>query len=331
MSGDIVFDGFLVGRTPIGSGGATHLHFHLERTLEIEEEYLNTVQEITPNSGTPAGALDDDGDNLLDDPGDVSGAMQFSLDLPAGGCATLGLDFVGGSLSNAAFASATVPRLQPGDADQDLDFDQLDLVQVQVAAKYLTGQAATWGDGDWDGAPGGEQGNPPAGDGKFDQLDIIAALSGGFYLTGPYAAITRGGQLADGQTSVAYYEETGELAVDAPAGVELTSINIDSVAGIFTGDPAANLGGSFDNDNDTNLFKATFGGSFGSISFGNVAQPGLSEELVAGDLTVVGSLQGGGGLGDVDLVYVPIPEPSTLLLLTLGLVGCLGGRRRPTV
>ncbi len=45
------------------------------------------------------------------------------------------------------------PQLQAGDADQDLDFDQLDLVKVQIAAKYLTGQAATWGQGDCNGAP----------------------------------------------------------------------------------------------------------------------------------------------------------------------------------
>ena len=41
-----------------------------------------------------------------------------------------------------------VTMQQPGDADQDFDFDQLDLIQVQVAAKYLTGQPATWGEGD---------------------------------------------------------------------------------------------------------------------------------------------------------------------------------------
>ena len=69
-------------------------------------------------------------------------------------------------------------QLQAGDANMDLKFDQLDLVQVQIAAKYLTGQAATWGEGDWNGAPGGSQGNPPAGDNKFDQLDIISALRG---------------------------------------------------------------------------------------------------------------------------------------------------------
>ena len=43
------------------------------------------------------------------------------------------------------------PMLQPGDADEDLDFDQLDLVKVQIAAKYLTGQPANWSEGDWNG------------------------------------------------------------------------------------------------------------------------------------------------------------------------------------
>ena len=132
--------------------------------------------------------------------------------------------------------------------------------------------------------------------------------------------------MGDGQTSITYNVATGEVGVDAPAGTDLTSINIDSASGIFTGDAAMNLGGSFDNDADNNIFKATFGSSFGSLSFGNVAQAGLSEDFVAGDLTVVGSLAGGGDLGAVDLVY--IPEPSTLMLLGLGVVGVLAIRRR---
>ena len=209
------------------------------------------------------------------------------------------------------------PRLQAGDADMDLDFDQLDLVQVQIAAKYLTGQSATWGEGDWDAAPGGEPGNPPIGNGLFDQLDIISALASGTYLTGPYAAIQPGGATGDGQTSIVYNPATGEVAVDAPAGLRLTSINIDSAAGVFTGEAAQNLGGSFDNDADDNIFKATFGGSFGSLSLGHVAQQGLAEDFVLSDFSVVGSLEGGGGLGDVDLVYVP--EPSAAILLILGL------------
>jgi hypothetical protein len=222
---------------------------------------------------------------------------------------------------------AAEDALQAGDADQDLDFDQLDLVKVQVAAKYLSGLAATWGEGDWNGAPGGAVGSPPAGNGLFDQIDIIAALGHGLYLTGPYAALSpSAGSPGDEQTSIVYDAGTGEVSVDAPAGVELTSINIDSASGVFTGAAAQNLGGSFDNDSDNNIFKATFGGSFGSLSFGTVAQTGLSEEFVRGDLTAVGSLAGGGDLGAVDLIYVP--EPSACLLLCIACAGMLSLRTR---
>jgi hypothetical protein len=221
-------------------------------------------------------------------------------------------------------AAASGTLLQAGDADQDLDFDQLDLVRVQIAGKYLTGQAASWGEGDWNGAPGGSQGNPPPGNNRFDQLDIIAALGANTYLRGPYAAVRRGGTAGDGQTSITYNPATGELGVDAPAGTNLTSVNIDSAARIFTGAPAQNLGGSFDNDSDNNIFKATFGSSFGSLSFGAVAQPGLAESFVLGDLTVVGSLAGGGALGDVDLIY--IPEPSTVALLAIGVIAMAARR-----
>jgi hypothetical protein len=159
-------------------------------------------------------------------------------------------------------------------------------------------------------------------------LDIIAALNHGLYLTGPYGAIGTGGQETAGQTSIVYNPETGEVGVDAPVGVNLTSVNIESASSIFTSHAnAENLDGSFDNHAENNVFKATFGSSFGALSFGMVAAPGLAEEFVAGDLTVVGSLEGGGALGEVDLIYVP--EPAALTLLALGLAAALGaGRRR---
>ena len=69
---------------------------------------------------------------------------------------------------------------------------------------------------------------------------------------------------------------------------------------------------------------ATFGSSFGSLSFGLVAQTGLSEDFVANDLTVIGSLAGGGDLGNVDLIYVPVPEPSTMVLLAVGVAVGIG-------
>ena len=46
----------------------------------------------------------------------------------------------------------------------------------------------------------------------------------------------------------------------------------------------------------------------------------MTETLLLGDLTVLGSRAGGGDLGEVDLVYVPVPEPLAIALLVLGTV-----------
>ena len=58
---------------------------------------------------------------------------------------------------------------EPGDANRDGQFDQEDIVQVLQAAKYLTGESATFAEGDWNV------------DGVFDQLDIVAALQADNY------------------------------------------------------------------------------------------------------------------------------------------------------
>ena len=69
---------------------------------------------------------------------------------------------------------------QAGDANRDLKFDQLDIVRLRVAGKYLTGKTATWGEGDWNG------------DSLFDESDIVAALGTDNYLKGPYAVVLGG-------------------------------------------------------------------------------------------------------------------------------------------
>ena len=48
---------------------------------------------------------------------------------------------------------------------------------VFSTAKYLTGEPATFEEGDWNN------------DGVFNQSDIVAALQTGNYLQGPYAAV----------------------------------------------------------------------------------------------------------------------------------------------
>ena len=71
--------------------------------------------------------------------------------------------------SDATFTGGGPPI--PGDANQDGAFDELDLIQVLDATKYLTVEPAVWGEGDW------------SGDGQFDQSDILAALQAGHYRT----------------------------------------------------------------------------------------------------------------------------------------------------
>ena len=139
------------------------------------------------------------------------------------------------------------------------------------------------------------------------------------------AALLPFGVLDDEQTSIVYNRETGEVAVDAPRGRELGGISIDSGAGILITEQVCSvaqelgirLGGEFIRCPVEDIFKPPSFPRFGSISFGNLAQPGLSADFLLNDLTVVGSLAGGGDLGSVDLIYVP--EPSTVVLFVLGL------------
>jgi hypothetical protein len=219
------------------------------------------------------------------------------------------------------FDEDATPRLGAGDADQDLSFDQFDLLAVQVAGKYLSALGATWGQGDWNGAPGGRPGSPPPGDDTFNQRDLQAALGAGIYRTGPYATGRPSAPTDDDLGSVVYNAASGEVRIDLPLGLPLTSISIESDAGVLTGDRANNLGGSFDFHNDRHLFKATFGSHFGSLSFGNVAAVGLDEATIRGDLSAVGTVLGASGLTQFDVIHIPVPEPPSRLLLTIaGLV-----------
>jgi hypothetical protein len=136
-----------------------------------------------------------------------------------------------------------------------------------------------------------------------------------------FAALRPGGNSWDNQLSLGYYYFTGEIWIDARGGQRLTSINLESEAGIFTGDPALNLGGVLDRDTDHNIFKATSEDSFGSITFGSVAERYLPYRLILNDLTVTGTLVDGTPVEDVDLIW--IPEPNTLVLLGLGILGLL--------
>lgn len=122
---------------------------------------------------------------------------------------------------------------------------------------------------------------------------------------------------------------------DAAAKVNMTSLNITSDPTLFVGGVdktgVNGLGDAFDNYDEGNLFKATFGGSFNDVAFtmkagGGVMNAGLSAADIIAAFMTTGSTEGGGALPRMDLVVVP--EPSALALLGLGVVGLLAWRRR---
>lgn len=85
----------------------------------------------------------------------------------------------------AGLESADELEGQPlaGDANHDGVFDQLDVLQVLRAGKYLTGEPADWGEGDWNG------------DHVFDQRDLVAAFQAGNFNEAPFLARPGFGQL----------------------------------------------------------------------------------------------------------------------------------------
>ena len=208
------------------------------------------------------------------------------------------------ALDRAAMRDVGWQEAWAGDSNLDGKFDHLDVVLVAQRDQYRSGQVASWADGDWND------------DLRFDQRDLVTALAQGAYLTGNYAAMQPDAGVDDEQPVLLVYDaETGEVAISPPFGKELTSVHIESNSGIFTGSVADKLDGPFDVDTDESLFRATLASSFGALSFGAVSQPQLSEEFLLSDLSVEGSFEGGGFLGDVQLAYIPIPEPSSVILM----------------
>ena len=63
-----------------------------------------------------------------------------------------------------------------GDSDLKGQYDAQDIVAAFIAGQYLSGGAAGWADGDWDGNL------------TFDDQDFVAAFIAGGYLQGPRGA-----------------------------------------------------------------------------------------------------------------------------------------------
>ena len=88
--------------------------------------------------------------------------MGMSIQDPASGTPLLPVSTHGEAQPQSAAVDANLTST-PGDANHDGRFDQFDLIAVLNAGKFLSGQPATWEEGDWNV------------DGVFDSLDIALA------------------------------------------------------------------------------------------------------------------------------------------------------------
>lgn len=200
---------------------------------------------------------------------------------------------------------ALMAVLQAGDANQDYYFDESDFIFAHKAGKFEGVGPATWAEGDWNGAPGGQPGSPPQGDGVFNSADYVAAFQSGTYRLGAYA--TPASQPIDarqrlirghaGDIVVSYNASNGEILVDTK-GISLSTFQLRSRSNIFASNQDVVLL-LFDTNEATNQFRLSPSG-LPALRF--LASPGLSQDQLLSELTVDGSRIAGGGLGTVSFI-----------------------------
>ena len=155
-------------------------------------------------------------------------------------------------------------------------------------------------------------------------LSVFAVLSLASFAQ---AALPTNGARGDANISLVYDPADGHFWLDA-AGKKVTTLEIQSASGVFTGAKPAQVSPPFDVFTPKKFFILKTAG-VGDEDFGMALPAGLTAETLGGDLTVAGSILPSGSLGTVDLVYLgAIPEPSSLALMALGFLGLVSGRRK---
>ena len=211
-------------------------------------------------------------------------------------------------------------QAQFGDLDGNRQVNILDIFKIKTSDHgFGKPGPATWADGDCVGSSPNSSPN-----GVVNIFDIFAIKGAGSFGQGPYATgdemVAPGVEAlgADAMAKLIYDAATGELFLDNEAGVE--SMVLESADGLFEGEADASIA-SFVELN-TGVFGAvSFDGPLPTGSLGLVLPSGLDESTLAADLSLRGS---------VELVYKAVPEPGTLAMLAMGLMGLIVWRRRQT-
>ncbi len=186
--------------------------------------------------------------------------------------------------------------LAVGDSNGDYYFDDTDFVSTFQFGKFETGEDASWPEGDW------------SEDGVFDSSDFVVAFQAGLYRIGAYDAAAADSP-TDGLSSLStsgaadttvYYEpSSGGLAIGTASG-DLTTIQLGSSSDSFRD---GTVPGLFDVRVSDRLFWLHPSGK-PVLRFQEALPSGLTESEVLSDLSIDGSLAGGGDLGNVRLELV---------------------------
>ena len=123
--------------------------------------------------------------------------------------------------------------------------------------------------------------------------------------------LTSAGNAADGArgTAIVYSSATGAIDVVAPEGAGVVAVDVASATGVFTGESALSSldadssAVGIERDTDVNIFRISFEEGLDGLGLGAVAETGLTEDFILGDVTVRVLFDDGHSYGLLELTY----------------------------
>jgi hypothetical protein len=212
----------------------------------------------------------------------------------------------------AAPGDTVTSPANPGDPvvkSPDKNINSDDIQQILAEAKFNSGAAADWSQGDFND------------DGLCDANDIQLVLGSALFNAGPYTAASP--QAATDAKAALRVTPAG-LLIDT-AGTTINGYVLESSAGVLTGAAADNLG-LMQEDNDSRISGQMFFSLNGTHLLGRVVGSEWSGISLAQDLSMTYTVEGRAGIYTASVV---VPEPGTVVMLVGGtLLGLLVWWRR---